>query len=589
MSSSHFFGVVCRAFGSMALRSLVFLLAMLGVGLLVPQTAQALTIHITGTSTASGVVGGKDAPAFSLQVSDAPVSNSECTVQGTGTPGPWSGPSYHWDPPVVSDTNALAASLTPDPATTGSVTLHLSYLKAGDYTVKLHATLGFHSSCGDAAAEDFKTINVHIDSVGTPQSVSVDARLSDGARATWVGQNIVNTTAQNQQLPQTLTGTGPLVYQLAVHQTNAAAPVPLRVSLSNWNTFAADGWNARFLATDATGAVANPPVDVTGAIISQNGWTCTPASNQEIVLRVEVTVPASAPAGLQKLLRIQSQAQDGTVAPPVDVVEIAAVQGVVAPPPSAQPDVSLERLSDGQSIQTVGQGILNDDARQTLSAISVAEQEQHYSVHIKNTGQNAAVFCVKMQIPLVAGTIPQPWAHQGWRASALVDDQTQNIASQLQSTIGWTTPSLAPSSEEVLHLSLISTVGADTDAEGSFRVLAQSGSLTDAVVGSLINQSVKSIEYSLDAGATWIPVPAGGVTVPQWSVLGLRGVRGNLSLPWPDEPFKSVWTCGQDTFVGDEVWLHCPTATAAGASGEDVQVECGNTLSLKVQVLPEDE
>lgn len=546
-----------------------------------PQTAQALTIHITGTSTASGVVGRSDALPFSLQVSDAPVQGSECTVQGTGTPGPWSGPSYHWDPPVVSDTNALGASLTPDPATTGSVTLHLSYLKAGDYTVKLHATLAFRSSCGDAAAEDYKTITVHIDSAGTPQSVSVDARLSNGAGATWVGQNIVNTTAQNQQLSQTITGTGPLVYRLAVHQTNAAAPVPLRLSLSNWNTFAADGWSARFLATDVTGAVANPPVDVTSAIASQNGWTCTPASNQEIVLRVEVVVPASAPADLQKLLRIQCQAQDGTVTPSVDVVEIAAVQGVVTPA-SVQPDVILESLSDEKGVETIGQGIINDDTRQTLRTVLITGQAQTYHAHIKNTGQNAAVFCMKMQLPMVAGATPKPWAHQGWSDSVVLDGQTQNLSLQLRSDSGWTTPSVAAGAEIMLDIIFTPTTSSTTDPDGSFRLIAQNGALSDAVVGRLTAQyqSITSIQWSRD-GSTWNDLTATPLGVERYEVIAFRAVPSNPAILWDDLPgFQPVWTEQGATHWGETVWIHFPTVGST-----TVSVACGNSKSASVQVM----
>lgn len=587
MSLRHFIGVVLRALSSHKLRAAVFLLWVLGVGALVPQTAQALTIHITGTSTASGVVGGNDALPFSLQVADAPVPNSECTVQGTGIPGPWSGPGYHWDPPVVSDTGALSASLTPDPATTGSVTLHLFYLKTGDYTVKLHATLGFRSSCGDATAEDFKTIAVHVDGGVTPPvspATSVDARLSDGAGATWVGQSIVNTTAQNQQLSQTLTGTGPLVYQLAVHQTNAATPVPLRVSLPNWNTFAADGWGARFLATDATGVVANPPADVTSAITSQNGWTCTPASNQEIVLRVEVSVPASAPAKQQKSFRFQVQAQDGTANPPADVVEVAAVQGGET---SVQPDVSLERLSDGQSVESVGESVLNDDTSETLSTVVSPGQEQSYRVHIKNAGASAATFCVKMQLPLIAGAAPQPWAHQGWSASITLDGQTQDLASQLQSDSGWVTPSIAAGGDAVLNLSVSSTTAATTAPDGSFRVVAQNGTLSDAVVGQLATQSIVKIQWSLDNGQTWHDVTAATtLDTDQFAVVGLRVVKSNPNAGWPvPMVLGPTWKFQGQEVEGEEVWLH---AKQVSPDGDVVQITPADSPLVTIRVAPGD-
>ncbi len=158
----RFFASSVRAAGSGGRAALALLLCLVALGGVSPQAAQALTVRVIGTSGIGGSVNGSDSASYSLDVPDAPVANSECTVQGTGTPGPWSGPNYIWDSPVVSDAGGIKATLSPDPANKVSVSLNVSFLKPGDYTIQLTGHIAFHSSCGDAAGQDTKTIDVHV-------------------------------------------------------------------------------------------------------------------------------------------------------------------------------------------------------------------------------------------------------------------------------------------------------------------------------------------------------------------------------------------------------------------------------------------
>lgn len=125
----------------------------------------------------SGAVGASGSSSYSLTITDAPVENSECTItNGTGTPGPWSGPSYNWDP-VGGSGNGIEATLTPSGTTS---TLNVKFLKPGDYTVS--GGVSYSSSCGDESGSDSKTVKVH---VATAATLTATAKNSHSIALSW--------------------------------------------------------------------------------------------------------------------------------------------------------------------------------------------------------------------------------------------------------------------------------------------------------------------------------------------------------------------------------------------------------------------
>ena len=136
------------------------------------QAPSDIEVHVAvSTENVTVNPGGSTDVSLSLDVQGAPVEHSECTVQGTGTPGPWSGPTYYWDAPTSSDPSGVDAQLDAN-ASSVSNTLHLQFFKAGDYTVTVTGGVKYTSSCGPAAGSDTRTIHVHVNGkvwdVGTP-------------------------------------------------------------------------------------------------------------------------------------------------------------------------------------------------------------------------------------------------------------------------------------------------------------------------------------------------------------------------------------------------------------------------------------
>lgn len=159
---TRFYSLV-RAFTVRGLFAAMVLLALVAAvhGIAPRQAQPSIEFHVVAAPTnITANVGDKKNVSLSLDVRGAPVEHSECTVQGTGTRGPWSGPTYTWDAPVSSDASAVGATLDNTSETTN--TLHLNILKAGNYTVSVTGHVSYSSSCGPATGQDTAIINVHV-------------------------------------------------------------------------------------------------------------------------------------------------------------------------------------------------------------------------------------------------------------------------------------------------------------------------------------------------------------------------------------------------------------------------------------------
>ncbi len=261
--------------------------------------------------------------------------------------------------------------------------------------------------------------------------------------------------------------------------------------------------------------------------------------------------------------------------------------GAVIASLDAEPDVVLDRIDgDELAAETVGAGVLNDDARQTLSPVLLPGQTHTFLAHIKNTGQSAATFSVNFHGPLSSTGAATVWKPAGWTATAVLQGTTTSILAALQSASGWTTPSLDPGKEAVVRLSLTSPTSAAPPA-GSFRMGARNGGKTDAVLGEAGVQSIAKLQWSVD-NVTWTDVGATTlVQAGQTDVIGVRAVKRDPALEWPStNPLGPSWTFHNDTFSGEAVWLHADDLTTGDS--EDATATLGETLRLKIKVVPGD-
>ena len=395
-------------------------------------------------------------------------------------------------------------------------------------------------------------------------SNTIDARLNTGAGTAYVGEGIVSASAQGEEASQSTEAGATATYFASVKRTGGASGQSVSLSVPGWADFAASGGQAHFF-------VGTTSQEITSDITSAGGWNTPLASGGEVVVRVEIAVPAGAAVGDARSLLIRAEDEDGSGAPPAD-----AVKATVVAIASVQPD-ALIRLAppEGQEAAYVGGGVYSLDGSQRVLGLTVPGLLSAFNVQIKNDGAEARPLTLKL-----------PPAPQGWTLTlrdALQDGA--DITAAAQSAGGWQSPPLEPGAFKELRLELLPSVQATTDAEVSIRVENPTGSRADVVQAVVNLQRAIGMEFSLDAGQTWLGAPAAGLSVPQYGVLGLRVLRSHADLPWTDDPFKPVWSRNTDVFYGSEVWLHCPEATAPGAS-ESATVDSGNTLSLSFRVLP---
>ncbi len=389
---------------------------------------------------------------------------------------------------------------------------------------------------------------------------SIDATIQDND-GSWKGTGLIEASADDKQsVSQDVESGETANYQVKVKRNSNGGNSNQNVTLF---ATGASG-ETSFFADKGDG---QPLVDMRPDITSTNGWSISLAPGQ--VVTVNVQVPVSDEMGANDLT-ITAKDEDGSQTPVSDQVKATAVTV-----PSFQPDVTLERLdSNGQSADSVGENVFNNDAQQTISSVSMLGQTHSYRAHIKNTSVNKATFQVSFDGPgYRTGTDVDPTK---WSGQATVGSDTTDIFSQLQEG---RTIDIDGGAEVVLNLSLTSPATATPGlvSDGSFRLKAWKGHKSDAVVGNIGVQSIEKLQWSRD-GQTWNDTP---LTAEQYQVIAFRAVPTNTTVSYDDLPdFKPEWTEQGATHWGEIVWIHFPTLGTIS-----IAAECGNSKTVNVQVV----
>ena len=149
------------------------------------------------------------------------------------------------------------------------------------------------------------------------------------------------------------------------------------------------------------------------------------------------------------------------------------------------------------------------------------------------------------------------------------------------------TPRLAPGQSVTYQLEIATLNGGD--AQQVLPVRFSGAAAFDECQIALQFQGVKGALYSLDGGTTWESVGDGVISVPRGSTLGVLALKLYPDLPWPNEPFLPLWDHRDEQYLGDKVFLYYPDSMPLDDSGEVVEVKCGNSFELRVQVKPSEE
>lgn len=224
-----------------------------------------------------------------------------------------------------------------------------------------------------------------------------------------------------------------------------------------------------------------------------------------------------------------------------------------------------------------------DGANQIAKQLTVPDSAAIYHLQIQNQGASTTTFRVS-----------GPQGSDGWTLKYF-DALTGGAERTLAVTgDGWTPPPVAPNGSYELRLEVTAaqSVAATETRDVTLLVCdAADESRADAVKTQTSLQKLAKLQWSLNHGQSWADTPpdAEAPTAALNSVVGFRVTRANPNAPWPDLPnFKPTWQSGGRKHIGDEIWVHCPTATPAGGAGESVTAECGNHLSAAVRVLPDE-
>ena len=101
---------------------------------------------------------------------------------------------------------------------------------------------------------------------------------------------------------------------------------------------------------------------------------------------------------------------------------------------------------------------------------------------------------------------------------------------------------------------------------------------------------IGKIQWSEDSGTSWHDVPASGrgaVAVPNLTSLGLRAVKANPKIEWPDYPdFLPFWTYAGQKYLGDKTFLQMQGVSNSDSDLRVVTVHCEREIEVKVRILP---
>ena len=409
-------------------------------------------------------------------------------------------------------------------------------------------------------------------STGTPQ---VDAliRVDGGAN---VGDDVYNLDGSGQSVAQTAVA-GQAARYVVQLQNESAGSAQIRFTPSA----AAVGWMARYFTGEGSGQS-----EITSYFNYYGYWDSPSlASGQSVEVRVEIEPAASLPGGSAlELLLSAADASDGVVR---DAVKATTTNSSSAPPPTppptptppipaAQPDAQI-RLPGESDYR--GDDIYNvTGAQQTALQFTASGQSAVFEIKIENDGANPQDFIVK------APAISNGWSLQLFDAGT-PESPTEGteITAAATGQDGWTTPTLSPGAARLLRAELRRPAGNTSDSSALIQV--QAGNKEDAVRLVSTGQSIDGIEYSLDFGESWQTVPAEGVSMSLFSVMGLRAIKGDANLDWPyiaTEVKRYPRWHTQNVIHGIEtIWVHCPTMDDI-----PVTVVCGNSLSTTLHITP---
>ena len=451
---------------------------------------------------------------------------------------------------VSGSYNALApvATVTTPNATDTNLSNGTPYF----YVVRAVNAAGESSNSSEASA--------------TPTSPFVlDAHIRSAATDdTWLGVGLINATAENQTLSGAIGGGATQSSEVKIVCSGGVGSQTVKVSVPDWSAFAVSNWSARFYDAATNGN------DITAQITGAGGWEVVMNAGDERTLRVEVSAPNDAAIGAIQALTIRASANSTSETPAIDVVK--AIWKAVE---TNQPDALIRVTpSEEEDADYSGKGVYNTNgANQSAQSLSVPGAPVSFDVQLQNEGASAAPFVIKLP------AAPTGWSLQLFDALADGND----ISAAAQSAAGWNSPLLG--SGEQRELRLVMTPAADTFTSASVLLSVTCGALSDSVGAIVPVQSIAGVEYSLDGGKTWAPVPAGDIKVTQWSLIAFRASRGNPDAPWPSTPFKPEWKQGAQSHVGKEVYLHFPQLT--GEDAIKISAQCGNAVTALVRVLPD--
>ncbi|BCM92523.1 hypothetical protein IAD21_04405 [Abditibacteriota bacterium] len=178
----------------------------------------------------------------------------------------------------------------------------------------------------------------------------IDARIrKDDTGTEWTGSDIVDASGQNQQVEHSAVAGQTVTYFVAVKRKVGSVAGPVKVTLPNYSTLAAAGWQARFYQGNGPGAP-----DITSPLTSASGWSPTLAPGAEVLLRVALTVGTTAQVGERRALIIHALDMGGTGADAVGASVL--VEGI--PTDSTGPYLQrIEWSFDGVHWQSVGGAI----------------------------------------------------------------------------------------------------------------------------------------------------------------------------------------------------------------------------------------
>ena len=221
----------------------------------------------------------------------------------------------------------------------------------------------------------------------------IDAQVRRGAPDDWLGENIINSDAGGQTLSRTLEVGATHIAQIRVVSRGGHHSKTVNLKISDWATFAASEWSARFYDAAQGGN------EITAQLTGSSGWNVAMSDGDEQLIRVEISAPEGTATGAMQTLTLRAQANSTGETSSIDVVK--TIWNAVV---SAQPDLAISRLDSSNLPETfVGIDELSPTAQQ-LAAVLGAGAAQNFALQITNKSNRASVF--SLQVP----TSPAGWS-----------------------------------------------------------------------------------------------------------------------------------------------------------------------------------